>query len=134
MITGPGDVVHPNYQGSYMLICKKSTFKILRRKGDKNADTLGKGYTKIASSLSCLAKSVRDSKKWSWKGQQKKAKQQKIIVSVLHGTHASINFFCSLIFFYLHEEQDVVLGYSLNFFFLSFLHSEVVGYVILRLA
>ena len=37
-------------------------------------------------------------------------------------------------FFYLHEEQDVVLGYSLNFSFLSFLHSEVVGYVILRLA
>ena len=51
---------------------------------------------------------------------KKKAKQQKIIVSVLHGTHASINFFCSLIFFYLHEEQDVVLGYSLNFFFFIF--------------
>ena len=41
-------------------------------------------------------------------------------------------FFCSLIFFYLHEEQDVVLGYSLNVSFLSFLHSEVVGYVIPR--
>lgn len=73
-------------------------------------------------------------KKGVEKSQQKKAKQQKIIVSVLRGTHASINFFCSLIFFYLHEEQDVVLGYSLNFSFLSFLHSEVVGYVILRLA
>ena len=33
------------------------------------------------------------------KGQQKKAKHQKIIVSVLHGTRANINFFCSLIFF-----------------------------------
>lgn len=53
---------------------KKSTFKILRRKGDRNADTLGKGYTKIASSLSCLAKSVRDSEKRSWKKSAKKSK------------------------------------------------------------
>lgn len=132
MITSPGDVVHPNYQGSYMLICKKSTFKILRRKGDKNADTLGKGYTKIASSLSCLAKSVRDSKKRSWKGQQKKAKQQKIIVCCMELVLTSI-FFVHW-YFYLYEEQDVVLGYSLNISFLSFLHSEVVGYVIPRLA
>ena len=71
---------------------KKSTFKILRRKGDKNADTLGKGYTKIASSLSCLAKSVRDSKKRSWKGQQKKAKQQKIIVCCMELVLTSIFF------------------------------------------
>lgn len=69
-------------------------------------------------------------KKGVERSQRKKAKQQKIIVCCMELALTSIFLFID--FFYLHEEQDVVLGYSLNVSFLSFLHSEVVGYVISR--